>query len=271
MTQPPLAAVLTDLTAPLAASLGLELWGIELAFGGRSLVRVFVESENGVTIEQCAELSRLLSLSLDVEDIIPGAYVLEVSSPGLERAFFTESQLARAVGQRVEITLHQPLPAWPGRRKFRGALQKAPGAVLPDGRERGEETAPENIPAPEASNAGVEAEGRDDLFLLQAEDLARPGDEAPLIAFAFADLKKAAQIHFFPEQTPPGKASGKKKPGKKSAVTPASERENSDAAKAAPKTRKRGADEKEPGANAKASRNFSEGEAERGSDTKFTE
>ena len=108
MAQTPLASALADIAAPLAASIGLELWGIEIAFGGRSLVRVFVEGENGASIDQCAELSRLLSLSLDVEDIIPTAYVLEVSSPGLERTFFTESQLARAVGKIVDITLHEP-------------------------------------------------------------------------------------------------------------------------------------------------------------------
>lgn len=268
MTQPPLAAVLTDLTAPLAASLGLELWGIELAFGGRSLVRVFVESDNGVTVEQCAELSRLLGLSLDVEDIIPGAYVLEVSSPGLERTFFTESQFARATGQRVEITLHQPLAAWPGRRKFRGMLQKAPGAALPDEQERG----PENAPASDAPNAPeTGAENSDSLFLLQAEDVARPGDEAPLIAFAFADLKKAVQVHFFSEQAPLGKASGKKKPGKKSANTSASEQENSDETKSDPDAQKRGADKKERKAVAKAPRNLSEDKAEGGPDTEFTE
>ena len=194
MNQSPLAAAIADLAAPLAASLGLELWGVELAFSGRGLVRVFVESGNGVSVDQCAELSRLLGLSLDVEDLVPGAYVLEVSSPGLERTFFTEAQLARAVGQRVEITLHEPRPAWPGRRKFRGQLQDAPG-VAP----QGEGALPE---------AGEETEHYS--FLLKAEDVARPGEEAPLVSFAFADVKKAAQIHFFPEQSLPGKKNKKK-------------------------------------------------------------
>ena len=194
MNQSPLAAAITDLAAPLAASLGLELWGVELAFSGRGLVRVFVESENGVSVDQCAELSRLLGLSLDVEDLVPGAYVLEVSSPGLERTFFTEAQLARAVGQRVEITLHEPQPAWPGRRKFRGLLQGAPVVAS-----QSEET----LPA-----AGEKAEHNP--FLLKAEDAARPGEEEPLVAFAFADVKKAAQIHFFPEQALPGKKNQKK-------------------------------------------------------------
>lgn len=273
MTQPPLAAALADLAAPLAASLGLELWGIELAFGGRGLVRVFVENENGVSVDQCAELSRLLALSLDVEDIIPGAYVLEVSSPGLERAFFTESQLARAVGQRVEIILHEPRPAWPGRRKFRGLLQKAPETALADRRGREAEGAPENAPASDAPNAPeAGAENRDDLFLLQAEDMARPGEAAPVVAFAFAEVKKAAQIHLFPEQTPPHKGSGKKISGKKAAAG-ASEKAGAEALPA------QGIfDPQEPGtaANkgataAKASRSPARRKAGPAPDTEFTE
>jgi ribosome maturation factor RimP len=215
MTQSPLAAVLADLAAPLAASIGLELWGIELVFGGRTLARIFVDSENGVSIDQCAELSRLLGLSLDVEDIIPGAYVLEVSSPGLERTFFTGSQLACAVGLKVEIILHQPQDAWPGRKKFRGLLWKAPETapaaehtLLPD-------SALSNASSPDAPKMSAnEAENRDGLFFLRIEDLPHTGDEAPVIAFAFADVKKASQIHSFPEPALPGKASGKKKRNK---------------------------------------------------------
>jgi ribosome maturation factor RimP len=226
MTQSPLAASVADLAAPLAASLGLELWGIELAFGGRGVVRVFVEGENGVSIEQCAELSRLLGVSLDVEDCIPGAYVLEVSSPGLERTFFTENQLARALGQRVEITLRSPRPAWPGRRKFRGRLRGVPAA----GDERGPlpgEAGPELAACAAQGDRGEAASG--DAFILEAEDMARPGDDAPLVAFTFADLKKAVQIHFAPAPALPGKAAAGKKPSRqKSAKSRA--QENSDAA-----------------------------------------
>jgi ribosome maturation factor RimP len=199
MTQSSLVAVLTDLAAPLAASLGLELWGIELAFGGRSLVRVFVEDEKGATIDQCAELSRLLALGLDVEDIIPGAYVLEVSSPGLERSFFTEAQLTRALGSRVEVTLQRPRSAWPGRKKFRGLLQNIPDA-------------------------------RDGLFFLKAEEPAGPDGEEVIIAFTFAEAKKITQVHCFLPQSLPGKAAGQKKARKNINGKHVPEKENAVAA-----------------------------------------
>ncbi len=171
-----LRTLVADLAAPLAASMGLALWGVEILGGGRSIVRVFLEGENGVTIDQCAELSRLLGLSLEVEDCVPGAYVLEVSSPGLERVFFTAEQLAGAVGKVIEVTLHQPLPLVPGRKKFRGELTGA----------------------------------ADGVYTLRAEDIARAGEEAPLVELSFADVKKAKQVHFVPEKTLPGKKPGKK-------------------------------------------------------------
>lgn len=262
MTESPLSLAVTDLATPLAASLGLELWGVELAFGGRSLVRIFVESDNGVSIDQCAELSRLLGLSLDVEDLMPGAYVLEVSSPGMERTFFTEQQLARAVGQRVEITLHTPKPAWPGRKKFRGLLQKAPAglsgiasadAVTTASVERfglasaaAAATAPADVSESAAARAaaaaatadacatatadvcatatadvcadvsapttaGALAAVTDEVFALKAEELARPGEDEPLVSFVFAELKKAVQAPLFSDQPLQGKPSSRKK------------------------------------------------------------
>lgn len=206
MTQSHLADAVRALTEPLAAGLGLEIWGVELAFGGRSLVRVYVERaavggpspgqeengqeqsgeeeqglipEQGVSVEQCAELSRLLGLSLEVEDLIPGAYILEVSSPGLDRVFFTERQLASAVGKLVELQFERPLPETDGRKKFRGRLVSAPSA-----------------------------EGGS--FILLAEDCPKPGMEMEL-AFAFADIKKARQIWLPPEKTLPGKKAKNKK------------------------------------------------------------
>lgn len=171
---------LTRLAEPLAASLGLGLWGVEILSGGRSVVRIFVESlegEQGVDIDECAHLSRLLSLSLDVDDIIPGAYTLEISSPGLERRFFTAGQLAAAVGQHVEVTLADPAPAFPQRRKFQGQLRSA------------------------------SLEGRS-LFGLAVEDAAQGGgaDEArPMLEFSFEDARKVRQLHVVPEKSLPGK------------------------------------------------------------------
>ena len=183
--QPPNAAlmqIIAELARPLAGSLHLSLWGIELAFGGRSIVRVYVENEQGVSIDQCAELSRLLGLALDVEDVIPGAYVLEVSSPGLERIFFTPEQLAGALGESLEITLAEPSLEFSGRRKFRGVLIGAP--------------------APDQAAGGT--------FSLRVENPSRQGEIEGELPFVFAALKKARRIHSVPEKTLPGKG-GKKK------------------------------------------------------------
>ena len=82
MVHNPAHAAITALALPLVEAAGLELWGVELLGEGRPILRVYVESPSGATIEECAKLSRQLGLALDVEDIIPSAYILEVSSPG---------------------------------------------------------------------------------------------------------------------------------------------------------------------------------------------
>ncbi len=178
------AQTIAELARPLAESLGLSLWGVELALGGRSLVRVYVEDAKGVSVEQCADLSRLLGLALEVEELFVGAYVLEVSSPGLERIFFTPEQLASALGQTVELTLSAPVAAFSGRRKFRGLLAA--------------------VPEEDASSPGQ--------FSLKVENPSRPGEYEGLLPFAFSALKKVRQIHIVPEKTLPGKAGKKKKP-----------------------------------------------------------
>lgn len=172
MRETELAKTIAEIAAPLAASLGLGIWGAEVAFGKRGVVRVFAEGENGVDIDACAELSRLLGLSLDVEDIIPGAYVLEVSSPGLERTFFTAAQLAAGVGRVVEIALHAPNPACPDRKKLLGTLT---------GAQHGE-------------------------FTMTPLD---SSEDTPVsVTFRWDDVKKAKLVHFLPE--PQGAARGRK-------------------------------------------------------------
>ena len=115
-------ARLMEMLTPLCQARDLEIWGIDLLFaaGGRHrIVRVYLDSAEGVGIEECADVSRHLSLALDVEDIIPGAFTLEVSSPGLERSFFSLEQMGGYVGQTVRIRLERPLG---GRKNFKGRL-----------------------------------------------------------------------------------------------------------------------------------------------------
>lgn len=142
---------ITEAAAPAAASFGLEVWGVELIGSGRPVARVFVDAPAsapafppadvaretaspadapsdqdwlppGVTVDQCAEISRMVGLALDVEELFPDAWTLEVSSPGLERPFFRPEQLPPYVGREVDVLLWDPHPDFPGRRKFRGEL-----------------------------------------------------------------------------------------------------------------------------------------------------
>ena len=110
---------------PTVAAMGYELWGIEYVASGRhSLLRLYIESENGVTVDDCAAVSEQASGVLDVEDPITGEYTLEVSSPGMDRLLFRLDQYPAYVGEVVELKLRSPFE---GRRKFKGILQGIEG------------------------------------------------------------------------------------------------------------------------------------------------
>ena len=121
--------VLTDL--------GLECLGVEFnPSHGQSTLRIYLDLLNKETadgerrevgIEDCETASRELSALLDVEDPIPGNYVLEVSSPGLDRPLFTAEQFARVDGQEVKLLLKSPLE---GRRRLRGKLVSVQGEQI---------------------------------------------------------------------------------------------------------------------------------------------
>ncbi len=85
-------------------------------------LRVYIDSPEGVDVDDCADVSRQLSAILDVEDPIAGEYSLEVSSPGLDRPLVLPEHYRRFVGETVKLTLAQPLA---GRRKFKGRLLEA--------------------------------------------------------------------------------------------------------------------------------------------------
>ncbi|MDR3045683.1 MAG: ribosome maturation factor RimP [Desulfovibrio sp.] len=205
MSTHPLRDAVAAIATPLADALGIALWGIEILDGGRMVLRVYVDARpgmpapaegdapeaaegvipsdvtsEGVTIDQCARLSRQLGLALDVEDVIRDAYVLEVSSPGLERPFFEIAQVAPYAGRTIELTLAVPHPEWPGRRKFRADIVRVEGdtlTFLPD-------TAP------------------------------RPDEDPAPLSVAWDDVKKAHLVHVFPDTTRPqpgGKTGQRKK------------------------------------------------------------
>jgi len=106
----------------VAASLGVEVVEIELRGGGKArMLRVFIDKPSGVTHEDCANLSREVSTILDVEDVVPGgSYVLEVSSPGLDRKLVKPGDFERFQGSRIKLTTKEPVN---GNRYFEGRLE----------------------------------------------------------------------------------------------------------------------------------------------------
>ena len=109
-----------ELLAPTVQSLGCSIWGVEfLTQGKHTKLRLYIDRDVGVTVDDCANVSRHVSDILDVEELISGAYTLEVSSPGMDRILFKESQFAGSVGEQVDVRLNFPFE---GRRKFIGRL-----------------------------------------------------------------------------------------------------------------------------------------------------
>ncbi len=94
---------------------------------GRWTLRVFIDKEGGVNVEDCARVSNEIGDLLDVKDIIPHQYVLEVSSPGLNRPLRKEKDFAWAVGKKVKIKTRMPLN---GRRNFTGILKNCGGGKV---------------------------------------------------------------------------------------------------------------------------------------------
>ena len=106
---------------PVATALGCELWGVEyLAQGRRALLRVYIEKEGGIGVDDCEKVSRQVGSVLDVEDPIQSEYTLEVSSPGMDRPLFKLEQFESNVGETVAVRLRLPFE---GRRKFTGLLK----------------------------------------------------------------------------------------------------------------------------------------------------
>lgn len=129
-------------------------------------------AQGGVGIEQCAEISRMVGLALDVEEIFPDAWTLEISSPGMDRPFFRSSQLIPYVGQELDVTLWDAHPAYAPRKKFRGTLVRT---------------------------------GEND-FVLRVNDMAPPERQADIVII-WDGVRRARLVPVFPDTSKPGKAS----------------------------------------------------------------
>jgi len=112
---------IAEVTERVAASEGLEVVEVELrGGGGNRLLRITIDKPEGVSLNDCENLSRQLGTILDVEELVPGGrYQLEVTSPGLERKLFRPKDFERFAGQPVKISLQQ---ARDGRKTFEGRL-----------------------------------------------------------------------------------------------------------------------------------------------------
>ena len=111
---------LLKLLEPEVLALGYELMDIEVRLGnGRGLLRLYIDSPNGIGLEDCEKVSRQASAILDVEDPIPDDYNLEVSSPGMNRKLVKPAHFEQFAGRRVKVKLHRLVN---GRRNVKGVL-----------------------------------------------------------------------------------------------------------------------------------------------------
>jgi ribosome maturation factor RimP len=118
---------LLELLAPEIESLGYELVELDVPAQGGGTLRVYIDSEDGIALDDCERVSHRISGVLDVEDPIPAHYVLEVSSPGLDRPLRTEEHFRRQQGRLVKLVL---AAGRPGRRRYKGRILEVANGAL---------------------------------------------------------------------------------------------------------------------------------------------
>ncbi len=105
---------------PVIESMGYEFVGAQFGQAENGLtLRIFIDKQDGIVLDDCAAVSRQVSAALDVEDTIESAYLLEVSSPGIDRPLFTAEQFGQQVGQAIKVKMNVMVL---GRRNFTGEL-----------------------------------------------------------------------------------------------------------------------------------------------------
>jgi ribosome maturation factor RimP len=116
---------LFEILEPAIAAMGFELADIDVHLGRRGLLRLFIDRVGGVTLDDCQRVSEQIGALLDVEDPLPGSYVLEVSSPGFDRRLRTIEHFERFNGEQAKVELRDPRD---GRRNFKGRLVGVEGS-----------------------------------------------------------------------------------------------------------------------------------------------
>jgi ribosome maturation factor RimP len=156
-----------------AAERGLELVHVEFAGGARApVVRVFIDKPGGVTHEDCSEVSTYVSTVLDVDDFIPVAYTLEVSSPGLERGLYSREDFERFAGRLAKLKTRGAIG---GQRNFRGRIESVEGDDLlfedkTTGRVR--------VPLSEVAKANLEIDVEEEFRLAEEREREKKRSEA---------------------------------------------------------------------------------------------
>lgn len=119
---------LAEMLTPSVEDLGYELVGIEYIRAGKhSTLRVYIDQESGILVDDCAVVSKQISAIMDVEDPITNEYTLEVSSPGLERPLFSATHYLEFVGSEVKVQLRMPIQ---NRRKWKGIIASVDGEII---------------------------------------------------------------------------------------------------------------------------------------------
>jgi len=163
-----------EITRRVAEERGLELVHVEFAGGPRSpVVRVFIDKPGGVTHEDCSAVSTHVGTVLDVEDFIPGAYTLEVSSPGLERGLYEPRDYERFAGKMAKMKTRGAVG---GQRNFRGRIVGLEGDdVLFDDKTSGRV----RVPFSEVAKANLEIDVEEEFRLAEERERAAKGGGAP--------------------------------------------------------------------------------------------
>jgi ribosome maturation factor RimP len=118
----------TELVTPIVEKLGLELVDVEFVKEGKNwFLRVYIDSSQGIDIEECGTVSEQLSEKLDELDPIEQPYFLEVSSPGVERPLKKPEDVKKAIGKQVNIKLYEPIN---GEKVYEGLLKDFDGETL---------------------------------------------------------------------------------------------------------------------------------------------
>lgn len=120
--------VTEELALPILEAMGLELVDVEFVKEGKDwFLRVYIDSDHGVDIEECGKVSEQLSAKLDESDPIQQAYFLEVSSPGIERPLKKERDVEKAIGKFIHVKTYEPID---GQKEFEGELKDFDGKEL---------------------------------------------------------------------------------------------------------------------------------------------